>query len=66
MATEAELKLFKPSGAIRYRDMIPLALRLCRVPAIAAHLRSRWSMIVCDEFPGHRRRPVPAAHGHPR
>ena len=50
MATEAELKLFQPSGAIRYRDMIPLALRLCRVPAIAAHLRSRWSMIVCDEF----------------
>ena len=30
--------------------MIPLALRLCRVPAIGAHLRSRWSLIVCDEF----------------
>lgn len=50
MATEAELRLFQPSGAIRYRDMIPLALRLCSVPAIAAHLRSRWSVIVCDEF----------------
>lgn len=50
MATEAELKLFQPSGAIRYKDMIPLARRLCRVPAIAAHLRSRWSVIVCDEF----------------
>lgn len=42
LATEAEVKLFQPAGAIRYRDMVPLALRLCRVPAIAAHLRSRW------------------------
>ena len=50
MATESELKLFRPAGAIRYKDMIPLALRLCRVPAIGAHLRSRWSLIVCDEF----------------
>jgi DNA helicase-2/ATP-dependent DNA helicase PcrA len=50
LATEAELKLFQPAGAIRYEDMIPLALRLCHVPAIAAHLRSRWSLIVCDEF----------------
>jgi DNA helicase II / ATP-dependent DNA helicase PcrA len=50
MATEAELKLFQPSGAIRYKDMIPLARRLCRVPAIASHVRARWSLIVCDEF----------------
>jgi DNA helicase II / ATP-dependent DNA helicase PcrA len=50
MATESELKLFRPAGAIRYKNMIPLALRLCRVPAIGAHLRSRWSLIVCDEF----------------
>jgi DNA helicase-2/ATP-dependent DNA helicase PcrA len=50
LATESELKLFRPSGAIRYKDMVPLALRLCDVPAIAAHLRSRWSLIVCDEF----------------
>jgi DNA helicase-2/ATP-dependent DNA helicase PcrA len=50
IATEAELKLFQPAGAIRYKDMVPLALRLCQVPAIAAHLRSRWSLIACDEF----------------
>ena len=50
LATEAELKLFQPAGAIRYKEMVPLALRLCRVPAIAAHLRSRWSLIVCDEY----------------
>jgi DNA helicase-2/ATP-dependent DNA helicase PcrA len=50
LATDAELKLFQPTGAIRYKEMVPLALRLCQVPTIAAHLRSRWSMIVCDEF----------------
>ena len=50
LATESEVKLFQPSGAIRYQDMVPLALQLCRLPAIAAHLRSRWSLIVCDEF----------------
>jgi DNA helicase-2/ATP-dependent DNA helicase PcrA len=50
MATEAELKLFQPAGAVRYKEMVPLALRLCRVPAIAAHLQSRWALIVCDEF----------------
>ena len=50
LATEAEVKLFQPAGAIRYKDMVPLAHRLCRVPAIAAHLRSRWSLVVCDEF----------------
>jgi DNA helicase-2/ATP-dependent DNA helicase PcrA len=50
LATESELKLFRQAGAIRYKDMMPLALRLSGVPAIAAHLRSRWSLIVCDEF----------------
>jgi DNA helicase-2/ATP-dependent DNA helicase PcrA len=34
---------------IRWRNG-SLALRLCCLPAIAAHLRSRWSLIVCDEF----------------
>jgi DNA helicase-2/ATP-dependent DNA helicase PcrA len=50
MAAAAELKLFERPGAIRYKDMIPIAQRLCRVTAVAAHLRSRWSVIVCDEF----------------
>jgi DNA helicase-2/ATP-dependent DNA helicase PcrA len=50
LATEAELKLFQPAGAIRYKEMVPLALRLCRVPAIAEHLQSRWSLIACDEY----------------
>lgn len=50
LAAEAEMKLFRPAGAIRYKEMVPLALRLCQVPAIAKHLQSRWSLIVCDEF----------------
>ena len=50
IASEAEVKLFQPAEAIRYRDMVPLALRLSQVPAVATHLRSRWSLIVCDEF----------------
>jgi DNA helicase II / ATP-dependent DNA helicase PcrA len=50
LATESELKLFHPGDAIQYKDLVPLALRLCRVPAISEHLRSRWSVIVCDEF----------------
>lgn len=50
VASEAEIKLFHRAGAIRYKEMIPLALRLCNIPAITSHLRSRWSLIVCDEF----------------
>src|SRR5262249_61442791 len=50
LATESEVKLLGPSGTVRYRDLMPLALRLCTVPAIAAHLQARWSVIVCDEF----------------
>jgi len=50
LATESEIKLLGPDGTVRYRDLMPLALRLCAVPAIVAHLQSRWSVIVCDEF----------------
>jgi DNA helicase-2/ATP-dependent DNA helicase PcrA len=50
LATESEVKLLGPDGTVRYRDLMPLALRLCAVPAIAAHLQARWSVIVCDEF----------------
>jgi DNA helicase-2/ATP-dependent DNA helicase PcrA len=50
LATESEVKLLGPDGTVRYRDLMPLALRLCADPAIAAHLQARWSVIVCDEF----------------
>ena len=50
LATESEVKLLGSRGTVRYRDLVPLALRLCGIPVIAAHLQSRWSMIVCDEY----------------
>jgi DNA helicase II / ATP-dependent DNA helicase PcrA len=50
LATESEIKLLGPGGAVRYRDLVPLALRLAAIPAIATHLQARWSMIVCDEY----------------
>jgi DNA helicase-2/ATP-dependent DNA helicase PcrA len=49
LASETEIKLFGSGSRIRYRDLVPLALWLCQVPAVAAHLRLRWSIIVCDE-----------------
>jgi UvrD/REP helicase N-terminal domain len=50
LASESEVRLLGPRGAVRYQDLVPLALRLCALPAMAAHLQSRWSLIVCDEF----------------
>ena len=50
LASESEVRLLGPQGTVRYKDLVPLALRLCAQPAVAAHLQSRWSLIVCDEF----------------
>ncbi|MBT8227729.1 MAG: AAA family ATPase [Dactylosporangium sp.] len=50
MLSETEAKLFRVTGTLRYRDMLPRALELCDVPAAREHLQARWSIIVCDEF----------------
>lgn len=50
MLSEAEAKLFRADGTVRYKDMLPRALDLCAVPAVRRHLQARWSIIVSDEF----------------
>lgn len=38
-------------GAIGYKHLIPLALRVIRSsPAVGDHLRSRWGLVIVDEF----------------
>lgn len=46
----AEKKLFGSTSGLSYDELIPAALRIVAVPAVAAHLRSRWAIIVMDEF----------------
>jgi DNA helicase-2/ATP-dependent DNA helicase PcrA len=50
LTSAAEARLFTTRSKILYGDLLPLALRICRVPAVTEHLRARWSIIVCDEF----------------
>jgi DNA helicase-2/ATP-dependent DNA helicase PcrA len=50
LTSPAEARLLPITGTIQYRDLLPAALDICRIPAVAAHLRARWSLIVCDEF----------------
>lgn len=50
LTSPAEAKILPSHNRILYDDLIPFALRICSIPAIAAHLQSRWSIIVCDEF----------------
>lgn len=50
LTSAAEARLFTTRSKVLYKDLLPLALRICRVPAVAAHLQTRWSVIVCDEF----------------
>ncbi|MGW7519532.1 UvrD-helicase domain-containing protein [Streptomyces sp. NPDC054796] len=50
LTSAAEAKLLAPGSKILYKDLLPLAMRICQVPAVAQHLRTRWSIIVCDEF----------------
>lgn len=50
LTSAAEAKLLATGGKILYKDLLPLALQICQVPAVAQHLQARWSIIVCDEF----------------
>ncbi|TXK35120.1 UvrD-helicase domain-containing protein [Nonomuraea sp. C10] len=50
LATDSEARLFAQQSTLRYTDLLPHALHLCGLPAIADHLHARWSLIVCDEF----------------
>jgi DNA helicase-2/ATP-dependent DNA helicase PcrA len=50
LISPSEAKLFGADGGVTYDQLIPMALRLIAVPAIQAHLRERWEIIVCDEF----------------
>ena len=39
------------NSALTYDDLMPLALRLLECPGpIGALIRSRWSLVICDEF----------------
>ena len=46
----SEARLLGTTSGLTYDQMLPMALRLLRIPAIAEHLRRRWAMIVSDEF----------------
>jgi DNA helicase II / ATP-dependent DNA helicase PcrA len=44
-------RLDPDSGTIGYQHLIPLALRVIQSsPAVALHLRSRWGLVIVDEF----------------
>lgn len=50
LVTEARATLLGDADGLRYADLIPTALRVAAVPAVGGLLRSRWGLIVCDEF----------------
>lgn len=50
LTSNAEALLLPSADNLRYHDLVPNALSLLEIPAIANHARSRWSMIICDEF----------------
>jgi DNA helicase II / ATP-dependent DNA helicase PcrA len=55
IAGEARAKLGRAAtaedGAVSYDELLPLALQLVETPGpIADLLRSRWSLVICDEF----------------
>jgi len=50
LISPSEAKLFGSSSGITYNDLLPLALRLLKIPAIRQHLERRWAVIVSDEF----------------
>ncbi|MEO3875929.1 UvrD-helicase domain-containing protein [Nonomuraea sp. B12E4] len=50
LTSPAEARLLPTTVTVQYSDLLPAALDICRVPAVVAHLRTRWSIIVCDEF----------------
>lgn len=51
LVSPAREKLGLASNEIGYARLIPLALEIARrAPAVAAHLRSRWGLVIVDEF----------------
>ena len=50
LSAPSEVKLFGTPGGLLFADLLPKALELVGVHAIGAHLRRRWSIVVCDEF----------------
>lgn len=50
LVSPSEAKLFGTTGGITYNDLLPLALKLLKVPALRRHLERRWAVIVSDEF----------------
>jgi DNA helicase-2/ATP-dependent DNA helicase PcrA len=50
LLTKAQAMLFPGTDALQYHDLVPKAMELLEIPAIAKHVRRRWSLIICDEF----------------
>lgn len=51
LVSPAREKLGLAPNEIGYGRLIPLALEIARAaPAVAAHLRSRWGLVIVDEF----------------
>ncbi len=50
LLSNAQAKLFSAPNALRYVDLVPKAHELLKVPAVAAHVTARWSLVICDEF----------------
>ena len=50
LLTKAQAMLFPGIEALQYRDLVPKAMELLDLPVVAAHVRRRWSLIICDEF----------------
>lgn len=46
----AERKVYGSAAGLAYDDLLPIAARITSVPAVAAYLQRRWSVIVVDEF----------------
>lgn len=50
LVSPSEAQLFGAASGVTYRDLLPLALRLAQIPCVQRHLRSRWAIVVSDEF----------------
>jgi DNA helicase-2/ATP-dependent DNA helicase PcrA len=51
LVSPARVKLGKRSGDLEYGDLIPMALRILNAaPAVVDALRSRWTLVIVDEF----------------
>jgi DNA helicase-2/ATP-dependent DNA helicase PcrA len=64
LRSEAERRLLAADPTVlAYSDLLPAALRIISMPVIGDLLKRRWPLIICDEFPGHRRPAVETARG---